>query len=155
MPELCLASCPSVLDVTSNATYDFLAKFLAEMTTIFTDPVLMLGGDEVGLDTRDPTTGAPLLLKCFDLDPKAAAWLKAHDMLSANVTAYFWERVTTEVVPQLNRTAMVWFGMPSTGDPPVADLPKSTIANVWGAAEWANFSIEHGHPAVLSVDSWW
>lgn len=131
MPELCLMSCPSVLDVTSDAVYEFLTAFLTEMAQIFVDPVMMLGGDEVGLDTRDPVTGAPLLLTCFDLDPKASAWLKSHDMLSANVTAYFWKRVTTEVVPKVNRTAMVWFGMPSTGDPPLAQLPASTIANVW------------------------
>jgi hypothetical protein len=29
------------------------------------------------------------------------------------------------------------------------------IANNWGAAEYSNFSIAHGHPTVLSVDSWW
>jgi hypothetical protein len=117
--------------VTSDAVYEFLTAFLTEMAQIFVDPVMMLGGDEVGLDTRDPVTGAPLLLACFDLDPKASAWLKSHDMLSANVTAYFWKRVTTEVVPKVKRTAMVWFGMPSTGDPPLAQLPASTIANVW------------------------
>lgn len=155
MPELCLSSCPSVFDVTSETVYSFLKDFLAEMATIFPDPVVMLGGDEVGLDARDPKTGTPLLLKCFDLDPKASAWLAKHNMSSSNVTAYFWKRVTNDIVPAVNKTAMVWFGMPSTGDPPLADLPSSTIANVWGAAEWANFSIQHGHPAVLSVDSWW
>eukprot|EP01051_Picozoa_sp_SAG22_P014711 SAG22_NODE_1825_length_3505_cov_3.818849_4_plen_181_part_00 len=44
MPEICLSSCPSVLDVTQNKTYDVLATFLAEMAEIFPDPVLMLGG---------------------------------------------------------------------------------------------------------------
>ena len=29
--------------------YTFLREFLLEMTSIFPDPVLMLGGDEVGL----------------------------------------------------------------------------------------------------------
>ena len=48
MPELCLTSCVDVLDVTKDAVYTFLVDFLTEMAGIFPDPVLMLGGDEVG-----------------------------------------------------------------------------------------------------------
>lgn len=47
MPEICLTSCPSILDVTQDKLYDVLTGFLGEMAEIFPDPVMMLGGDEV------------------------------------------------------------------------------------------------------------
>jgi hexosaminidase len=47
MPELSLSSCTDVLDPTRNSTYVFLAAFLAEMTTVFDDELIYLGGDEV------------------------------------------------------------------------------------------------------------
>jgi hexosaminidase len=39
--------CKDTLDPTKNETYDFLAAFLAEVTTVFPDEFLFLGGDEV------------------------------------------------------------------------------------------------------------
>ena len=50
MPQLSLRSCSDVLDVTRDATYDFLADFLQEMGTVFADELVYLGGDEVGFD---------------------------------------------------------------------------------------------------------
>jgi hypothetical protein len=41
--ELCLPSCPFVLDATQDAIYTMLSDFLSEMAEVFVDPVLMLG----------------------------------------------------------------------------------------------------------------
>eukprot|EP01044_Picomonas_judraskeda_P021365 COSAG03_NODE_5013_length_1364_cov_6962.288538_2_plen_50_part_00 len=46
MPEIA-PLCDGLFDPTSNATYAFLARFLAEMGTVFPDQYLALGGDEV------------------------------------------------------------------------------------------------------------
>ena len=35
MPELCLTSCPSILDVTKDEVYEVLAQFLIEMGKAF------------------------------------------------------------------------------------------------------------------------
>lgn len=53
MPAITLSSCPSILDVTQPLVYEVLTNFLSEMAAIFPDPVLMLGGDEVGLSCKD------------------------------------------------------------------------------------------------------
>ena len=39
--------CKDTLDPTKNETYDFLGAFLAEVTRVFPDEFLFLGGDEV------------------------------------------------------------------------------------------------------------
>jgi hypothetical protein len=69
-----LMGCPDVLDPTQDFTYDTLRAFLVEMTGIFEDAWLFLGGDEV-----DYT--------CWDANPTIAAWLKAHGMTSSQVRA--------------------------------------------------------------------
>jgi hypothetical protein len=40
MKEICLKSCPSILDVTQDQVYEVLTNFLSEMAEIFTDPVV-------------------------------------------------------------------------------------------------------------------
>ena len=59
MPEITLSSCPSILDVTQPHVYEVLTTFLSEMAEIFPDPVMMLGGDEVGLSCHG-TDGKPV-----------------------------------------------------------------------------------------------
>lgn len=52
MPELNLSSCEDVFNPTHPKLYSFLTEFLNEMGTVFEDPLLMLGGDEVGFDPK-------------------------------------------------------------------------------------------------------
>jgi len=77
MPELSLTSCDDVLDPTKDSTYKFLGDFLQEMTTVFTDSLLYLGGDEVGFDPKCKWPGTSKCgYHCFDRDPAVAAWMK-------------------------------------------------------------------------------
>lgn len=152
MPELVLEPCPTVLDVTSDATYEFLAAFLAEVASIFPDEVLMLGGDEVG--HREPAVGpSDNGTKCFELDARSRAWLRAHNMSAADATDYFWRRVSEQIVPALNRTLMVWHcaECKHPGDPRIERLPKGTIANVWGNVTDAAPLLRRGTPLVFST----
>ena len=71
MPALSLSSCSDVLDPTKEATYTFLAEFLAEMATVFDDELVYLGGDEVGFDPRCSWPGSRVCgFHCFDRDPE-------------------------------------------------------------------------------------
>ena len=84
--------------------------------------------------------------QAFDLDPSAAAWMKAHNMSSSDVTDYFWKRVAKEVIPKVNKTLQVWYAPTfHTGDPPVTQMPKSTIADSWGGIDFAADACKAGY----------
>ena len=70
--------------------YAFLAKFLKEVTSIFPEKNLFLGGDEV--------SGT-----CWSGSPTVKAWMDAHNMNSTGLGRYFWQQLTAQVLPGLNR----------------------------------------------------
>jgi len=154
MPEMTLTSCPSILDVSKPEVYKMLIGFLGEMADIFPDPVLMLGGDEVGLSCRDKA-GKPLLSRAFDLDKEAAKRLKALRLNSSQATDYFWKQVTQHVMtsPKLKEKVLqIWY-CPTchTGDPPLLTMPKNTIADVWGSLDYAATACVAGYRSVMSM----
>ena len=153
MPELCLPNCPSVLDVTQDAVYAMLSDFLAEMAEVFVDPVLMLGGDEVAMKCGGASAA-------FANDPAAAARLLKLGINASSATDYFWKRVTTQVMqsaPLKNKTLQIWYCPDChSGDPPLQQMPKETVADVWGwAPEFGGrngFPPPEKHELVLSIE---
>jgi hypothetical protein len=103
--------------------------------------VLMLGGDEVGLSCHDPATGKALLSTAFDLDPAAAARMKTLGINSSTATDYFWRQISGKVMQSKklkSKTLQVWYCPDChTGDPPLEQMPKTTVADVWGALDYA------------------
>ena len=65
------------------------------MAAIFSDKYLFLGGDE-------------LPLRCFDESPTIAAWMKVRGLNSSSTQQYFWQQMTAQVFPHLNKTISVW-----------------------------------------------
>lgn len=131
-----LMACPVVLDPTADYTYEFLAQFLGEMAAIFPEDIMFLGGDEV--DTS-----------CWDQNPTVAAWLKAHNMTSAELQPYFWEQMGQRVLPKLNKTISVWEA-DALQIAPTA-VPKGTIANVYQSLSTADKTVAAGMPTVVSI----
>ena len=144
MPELSLASCSDVLDVTKDATYTFLTEFLLEMSTVFEDELIYLGGDEVGFDPKCTWPGARVCgFHCFDKDPATAAWMKQKGLNASQlVTSYFWQELSKQVIPKLgpNKTVGVWIADTPNGAggpqhvwpaPLMSALPKGSVANVY------------------------
>ena len=75
----------------------FLGNFLGEMATIFTDPMLHLGGDEANFIGCVNSTGEQ--------------FLQAHNLTSASLWPYFWERVFREVLGTgalADKTIQLW-----------------------------------------------
>ena len=136
MPEITIAACGGALDPTLDATYTFLSRFLAEMGTIFPDPYLALGGDEVSY-------GCAAGVK--------RVWLAAHNMTAAGLLPHFWRRVTAEVLPRLNRTLYVWgTGTLSNLDP--STVPLGTVFNLYtNLAASLNATARRGVPGILSA----
>ena len=145
-PEL--MACPSapgeigVLDPTQDATYDMLNKFFAEMMTIFTDPYVFLGGDEVNT------------AECFAGNPRIAKWMAAHNVTADGVQQYFWSQMTAKVLPSAlkGRTINIWEADNMQIDP--TTLPKGTVANGYQSKKTADITIgEYKMPSTLSIAS--
>ena len=139
IPEI--MGCADVLDPTIDETYTVLANFLGEMGTIFTDPYLFLGGDEVDAS-------------CWDRNPSIAAWLAAHNMTSSQLQQYFWEQMALRVLPSLNKTIGVWEADNVQID--LSSLPAGAFVNVYQSLDTANKTVVGGKTTVVSLaGDWW
>jgi hypothetical protein len=134
MPEI-TPLCGGLFDPTSNATYVFLTRFLREMGTIFPDQYLALGATHTvfwtiffgpakdrlprqAWDGRKKATrkggvalsagGDEVGYSCAGNVPAIKRWLAAHNLTAPELLPYFWQRVTADVLPKLNRTLHVW-----------------------------------------------
>ena len=123
-PEI--MGCSDVLDPTSNATYNLLKGFFSEMATIFEDDWMFLGGDEVEFT-------------CWDSNPAIEAWLKAHNMTSADLQQYFWQEMQVRVLPFLNKTIGVWEADNLQID--LSSLPGGAFVNVYQSLDTANRTV--------------
>ena len=72
-----MMGCSDVINPVNDTVYTVLSGFLGEMAGIFTEKMLFLGGDEVNY-------------KCWDDNSAISAWLKSHNMTSAELQQYFW-----------------------------------------------------------------
>eukprot|EP00039_Didymoeca_costata_P008872 m.117984 g.117984 ORF g.117984 m.117984 type:complete len:562 (-) comp14267_c0_seq2:2181-3866(-) len=164
MPELNLSSCEDVFNPTHPKLYSFLTEFLNEMGTVFEDPLLMLGGDEVGFDPKCQWPGSPVCgYHCFDKDPSVASWMAQHQLNSSQLLDYFWTQVTAQVAPNLiGKTLGVWMADTPNGAggplrvwpaPKMSTLPRSAIANIYQTMETAIPILNAGYKTVLSIAS--
>ena len=100
-PEVTIldGACSNTLDPTNPEVYTFLHSFLTEMKDIFPDANLFLGGDEV--DTN-----------CFDSSPTVSKWMSDNNIEDGvALQSYFWQQVTAQVMPGLNKTLGVWMAV--------------------------------------------
>ncbi len=104
------------LDPTREETYSFIGKFLREMTTIFPDQYVHIGGDE---------TPAPDWKK----NPRILAFMKAHHLKdNAALQAYFNQRLLT-ILTKLNRRMIGWDEIFNPA------LPKDVVVQSWRGEE--------------------
>ena len=82
--------CTNTLNPTIDATYTFLEQFLLELGTIFPEQYLFLGGDEVSGD-------------CWSGSPTVQSWMTRHGMNATQLGRYFWQQMTSRVLPKLNK----------------------------------------------------
>ena len=136
MPEITIPECGGALDPTNEGTYAFLTRFLGEMGTLFPEPYLALGGDEVSFGCA--------------AGPRKQ-WLQQHNMTAAQLLPYFWRRLTADVLPHLNRTLYVW-GTTDLSNLDPASVPPGTVFNLYTRLD-ANLNVtaQRGVPGVLSA----
>lgn len=119
------------LDPTREETYTFIRGFLREMTTIFPDEYVHIGGDE---------TPAP----DWNKNPRIVAFKKEHGLKdNAALQAYFNTRVLA-IVTELHRRMIGW------DEVLTPDLPKDVAVQSWRGLASLGISAKLGHDAILS-----
>ncbi len=122
----------SAIDPTREETYAFIASFLREMTTIFPDSYVHIGGDE---------TPAP----DWKTNPKILAFMKSHTLKDNDaLQAYFNQRVLA-ILTKLDRRMVGWDEIFNPA------LPKDVVIQSWrGEASLAAAAVQ-GYQGVLSA----
>jgi hexosaminidase len=123
---------PFALDPTREETYQFIARFLGEMATIFPDPYMHIGGDE---------TPAP----DWKTNPRIQSFMHAHDLKdSAALQAYFNRRVL-KILTGLHKHMVGWDEVLNPA------LPKDVVIQSWRGEASLTQGAEQGYQGVLSA----
>lgn len=122
----------TAIDPTREETYRFIKKFLREMTTIFPDEYVHIGGDE---------TPAPDWKK----NPRILAFMHAHNLHdNAELQAYFNQRVLA-ILTRLHRRMMGWDEILTPG------LPHDVVVQSWRGNASLAAGARAGYSGVLSA----
>ena len=122
----------SAIDPTREETYIFIEHFLREMTTVFPDAYVHIGGDE---------TPAP----DWKTNPRILAFAKAHDLKDNDaLQAYFNTRVL-KIIARLHKHMMGWDEILTPG------LPKDVVVQSWRGQASLIKGAKLGYEGVLSA----
>lgn len=121
-----------VLDPTREETYRFLKGFLAEMTTVFPDQYVHIGGDEAPAPD-------------WKTNPRILAFKKNHALSDNNaLQAYFNRRVLT-ILQKLHRRMVGWDEIFNPA------LPKDVVVQSWRGEESLAKGAIQGYQGILSA----
>ncbi len=122
----------TAIDPTREETYTFISRFLKEMTTIFPDQYVHIGGDE---------TPAP----DWKTNPRIVSFMKQHGLADNEaLQAYFNQRIS-KILSGLDRKMVGWDEILNPA------LPKSIVIQSWrGEASLAK-AAQGGYQGVLSA----
>jgi hexosaminidase len=116
-PEF-MSHCPGPsepFDPTSPAVYDFVRRFYQEISQLFPDEMIHVGGDEVSLD-------------CWKNSTSIQSWMKQHGMHNETQLFDYFETKLLDSVVGLGRTKIVWQEVFNLG---LTLATKDTIVDVW------------------------
>ncbi|CAM5194602.1 family 20 glycosylhydrolase [Alishewanella longhuensis] len=123
---------PAVLDPTNEQLYPFLEQLLAEVTAVFPDRYLHIGGDEVVSDHWLAT-------------PHIVAFMQQQQLAdTAALHAYFNQRLQ-QILQRLGRAMMGWDEVLDS------KLDRSVLIQSWRGTESLYEAAAAGHKAILST----
>jgi hexosaminidase len=123
---------PYVLDPTRDETYTFIESFLTEMTTIFPDPYVHIGGDEAPAPD-------------WKINPRILAFMKAHNLHdNGALQAYFNQRVL-KILSGLNKRMVGWDEILNPA------LPKDVVVQSWRGVKSLTLGAQQGYQGILSA----
>jgi len=130
------------LDPTQNLTYHVLEQVIKEASSIFSDPFLHMGGDEV-------------FTTCWEVVPSIATWMQQNGY--ANFSNGNWvynstglwgdfEHTVQNLVNKYNKTAILWEESFDHSFP----LNPSTVINIWLSSEKLQEVVQSGRRAIVN-----
>lgn len=120
-----------VMDVTREATYKFLDRFIGEMANLFPDAYFHIGGDEVNGQQ-------------WDANPQMQSFIRSHGMKNnQDLQAYFNQRLQKI----LSRHHKMMIGWDEVLHP---DLPKTIVVQTWRGQQSLAISARQGYRGLLS-----
>jgi hexosaminidase len=122
------------LDPTQPHTYQVLTEFLSEMSSLFIDNTLHLGGDEI-------------VFGCWLTNPTVANWMKEHQINTGPQLAQYFEDNLHMDIKNLNQTIVVWEDLFDNG----VKLDPSYIIEVWKSQPTLKPVVSAGYRALLSA----
>uniref|UniRef100_A0A1I8FNH6 beta-N-acetylhexosaminidase n=1 Tax=Macrostomum lignano TaxID=282301 RepID=A0A1I8FNH6_9PLAT len=125
------------VDPTNEANYPFLSALLSELSSVFPDTYLHLGGDEVPFD-------------CWQSNPKVRQFMadRGFGQNYSLLENYYENRIISIATSGANRSVVVWQELLDNA----VSLPRGTIVHVWKGGwqdEMAKVTAR-GYPALLS-----
>lgn len=142
-PELSSGSVPSgirrefgiseyVIDPTREETYRFIEQFLAEMTTVFPDEYIHIGGDEASAPD-------------WRTNPRILAFMKEHNLADRPaLQAYFNQRLLT-ILNKLHRRMVGWDEVLNPA------LPRDIVIQSWRGTGSLAKAAQQGFQGFLSA----
>lgn len=132
LPELKFGIFPAVLDVSSAKVSRFTELLLSEVSAIFPDPYVHIGGDEVKPEE-------------WLANPDIQRYMKTHQLPDAYALHADFNRRLQQQLRQLNKKMMGWDEVLHK------DLPKSVLVQSWQGQDAVAKSVKAGHQTLLSA----
>jgi len=119
------------IDPSKESTYEFIDKFIEEMSSLFPSPFIHIGADE--------NNGV-----VWKNNPSIVAFMKAHDIPNTHaLQAYFVERVN-KIVSKHHKQMIGWEELFSK------NLAKDVTVQVWQNGTYTKQALDNGNPVLIS-----
>jgi hexosaminidase len=119
------------LDPTNDKVYDFLDKLFGEVTDVFPDPYLHIGGDEVNG-------------KQWDANPNIQKFMREHNLADNQALQAYFNTRLLKVVEKHDRIMEGWDEILHP------DLPKDAVIQSWRGPKGLAAAAHGGYRAMLS-----
>jgi hexosaminidase len=119
------------IDPSRESTYEFIDKFIGEMSSLFASPYIHIGADE--------NNGV-----VWKNNPSIVAFMKAHNMQNTHeLQAYFVGRVN-KIVAKHHKQMIGWEELFSN------NLAKEVTVQVWQNGTYTKRALDNGNPVLIS-----
>jgi hexosaminidase len=121
-----------VMDPTREETYRFLREFLKEMTTLFPDAYIHVGGDEnTGRDWKN--------------NPRIVEYMTKNNIPNTEALQTHFNQRVAEIVEKLGKKMVGWDEILAPG------LPKTAVVQSWRGTRALAIAAKQGHDGILSA----